>query len=228
MHSQTARFEGRTALITGSTGGLGVAIAHRLAAEGALVIVSGRSRTRGDAVVAGIRSDGGQAEFVTTDLSAGEQAIRLAVTAATDAAGGHLDILVNNAATILTPRPTADITEPELHDNFAVNVFAPFVLTGILAPEMARHGNGAIINIGSITGLRGANGSAVYCATKAAMHSLTTSWADEYGPLGVRVNAVAPGSFPDPDQMSADAFKARHASNIHGAILSVDGGWAAI
>ncbi|GLP81525.1 hypothetical protein TUM20984_29450 [Mycobacterium antarcticum] len=100
---------------------------------------------------------------------------------------------MNNAATLLMPTPTADITEGQLRDVFAVNVFAPLLLTGILAPQMARSGGGVIVNIGSITGLLGASGSAVYCANKAAIHSLTKSWADEYGPVGVRVNAMAPG-----------------------------------
>lgn len=253
MDSRHTRFGGRAALVTGSTGGLGVAIARRLAADGALVVVCGRNKTRGEAVVADIRGDGGEAHFVTADLSAGEQAISHAVAAATEAAGGHLDILVNNAATIFTPTPTADITEAELRESFAVNVFAPFVLTGVLAPEMVRRGRGAIVNIGSITGLRGANGSAVYCATKAALHSLTASWADEYGPSGVRVNAVAPGPIATerqeefapylepvlsrlpsrrmstPEEVAgAVAFLASDdASNVHGAVLSVDGGWAA-
>jgi NAD(P)-dependent dehydrogenase (short-subunit alcohol dehydrogenase family) len=254
MNSRNARLPGRTALVTGSTGGLGVAIARALAADGALVIVSGRNKTRGDAVVAHIRSVGGQAAFVAADLGAGEQEIRRVAAAATEAAGGHLDILVNNAATLLMPTPSADITESELHDVFAVNVFAPFLLTGLLAPEMARHGRGVVVNIGSITGLRGSAGSAVYCANKAAIHSLTKSWADEYGPSGVRVNAVAPGpiaterqeefaahlepllsrlpsrriSTPEEVAASVVFLASDDAANVHGAILSVDGGWAAV
>jgi len=254
MNSRSARLAGRTALVTGSTGGLGVAIALALAADGALVIVSGRNKTRGDAVVAHIRSVGGQATFVAADLGAGEQEIRRVATAATEAAGGHLDILVNNAATLLMPTPSADITESELHDVFAVNVFAPFLLTGLLAPEMARRGRGVVVNIGSITGLRGSAGSAVYCANKAAIHSLTKSWADEYGPSGVRVNAVAPGpiaterqeefaahlepvlsrlpsrriSTPEEVAASVVFLASDDAANIHGAILSVDGGWDAV
>jgi NAD(P)-dependent dehydrogenase (short-subunit alcohol dehydrogenase family) len=97
---------------------------------------------------------------------------------------GNLDILVNNAATLLMPTPTADVAEQVLTEAFAVNVFAPLLLTGLIAPEMARRGRGAIVNIGSIKGLRGASGSAVYSANKAAIHSFTKSWADEYGPSG--------------------------------------------
>ena len=117
------------------------------------------------------------AAFVAADLGAGNGGIRAVAEAATEAAGGHLDILVNNAATLLMPTPTADISEQELRDAFAVNVFAPFLLTGVIAPQMAAQRQGAIVNIGSITGLRGSSGSAIYSANKAAIHSFTKSWA---------------------------------------------------
>jgi NAD(P)-dependent dehydrogenase (short-subunit alcohol dehydrogenase family) len=252
MSQNTKRLAGRTALVTGSTGGLGVAIASALAAEGAFVIVSGRDKARGDAVVADIRSAGGTAEFVVADLGAGEHEVhQLAERAA--AAAGRIDILVNNAAMLLMPTPTAEISEKLLRDAFAVNVFAPFLLTGALAPAMVQRGEGAIVNIGSITGLRGSAGSAIYSANKAVIHSFTQSWADEYGPSGVRVNAVAPGPIATERQVefadhvepvlaripsrrmstpaevaAAVVFLASDdAANVHGAVLSVDGGWAA-
>jgi NAD(P)-dependent dehydrogenase (short-subunit alcohol dehydrogenase family) len=254
MSPNDTRLSGRTALVTGSTGGLGVAIAHALATSGAFVVVSGRDKSRGDTVVADIRSAGGDATFIAADLGAGDKEVRRLATRAIDAADGHLDILVNNAATLLMPTPTADISGQLLRDTFAVNVFAPFLLTGTIAPEMARHGNGAIVNIGSIAGLRGSSGSAIYGANKAVMHSFTKSWADEYGPSGVRVNAVAPGpiaterqqEFADhvqpmltrlpsrrmstPEEVAASVvfLASDDAANIHGAILSVDGGWAAV
>jgi NAD(P)-dependent dehydrogenase (short-subunit alcohol dehydrogenase family) len=216
-------------------------------------VVSGRDKARGDAVVEGIRAAGGQAAFVVADLGAGTDAVRDVADAAAEAARGSIDILVNNAATLLMPTPTADITEQELREAFTVNVFAPFLLTGVLGPRMAEQGHGAIVNIGSITGLRGSSGSAIYSATKAAIHSFTKSWADEYGPAGVRVNAVAPGpigterqaEFADhiapvlsrlpsrrmstPEEVAAAVLflASDDAANIHGAILSVDGGWAA-
>ncbi len=254
MSPNSTRLAGRTALITGSTGGLGVAIASALADEGAFVVVSGRDKQRGDAVVAGIRSAGGRAEFVAADIGAGEPEVRRLAEQATAAAGGRIDILINNAAMLLMPTPTADISEQLLREAFAVNVFAPFLLTGLLAPGMAERGHSAIVNIGSITGLRGSDGSAIYEANKAAIHSLTRSWAAEYGPFGVRVNAVAPGPIATERQeqyadhvapvlaripsrrMSTPAEVAAavvflasdDAANIHGATLSVDGGWAAV
>jgi len=155
---------------------------------------------------------------------------------------------------LLMPTPTAEISEELLRDAFAVNVFAPFQLTGAVAPAMVERGEGAIVNIGSITGLRGSAGSAIYSANKAAIHSFTQSWADEYGPFGVRVNAVAPGPIATERQkqfadhvapmlaripsrrMSTPAEVAAAvvflasdaAANIHGTVLSVDGGWAAV
>jgi NAD(P)-dependent dehydrogenase (short-subunit alcohol dehydrogenase family) len=254
MSPNTTQLSERTALVTGSTAGLGAAIAKALAAHGAFVIVNGRNSSRGEAVVDEIRSLGGRAAFVDGDLGAGKDEIHHLVTRATSAAGGHIDILVNNAATLLMPTPTAEITEQPLRQAFAVNVFAPFLLTGVLAPQMARNGKGAIVNIGSITGLRGSAGSAIYSATKAVIHSFTKSWADEYGPSGVRVNAVAPGpiaterqlEFADhvgpmltripsrrmstPQEVAAAVLflASDDAANIQGTVLSVDGGWAAV
>src|SRR5688500_14723702 len=155
MSPKNTRLAGRTALITGSTGGLGAAIARAFAEAGAFVVVSGRNKERGDQVVAGIRSAGGEATFVATDLIGGEASARALAEEATAAAGGRIDILVNNAATLLLPTPTAEISEQMLRDVFAVNVFAPFLLTGLVAPAMLERGHGAVVNIGSITGLRG-------------------------------------------------------------------------
>jgi NAD(P)-dependent dehydrogenase (short-subunit alcohol dehydrogenase family) len=254
MSPNDTRLAGRTALVTGSTGGLGVAIASALAAEGAFVVVSGRDKRRGDDVVAGIRSRGGRAEFVAADIGAGNAEVRRLAEQATAVAGGRIDILVNNAAMLLMPALTGDISEQALHDAFAVNVFAPFLLTGLVAPAMAHRGHGAIVNIGSIAGFRGSDGSAIYGANKAAVHSFTRSWAAEYGPSGVRVNAVAPGpisterqqEFADhvapvlaripsrrmstPEEVAATVvfLACDDAANIHGATISVDGGWAAV
>jgi len=225
-----------------------VAIARRLAAEGAHVVVTGRDTERGAAVIASIRAGGGSAEFVAADLGAGTDEVSRLVAAA-----GQVDILVNNAGLWAMPTPTADITESTLLQSYRTNVLAPFLLTGALAPAMAARGSGAVVNIGSITGFIGGDQSALYSSTKAAVHSLTKSWAAEYGPSGVRVNAVAPGpiateraleaadhvapvlaripsrrmSTPAEVASSVAFLASEDAGNIHGAILSVDGGWAA-
>lgn len=253
MSPNITRLQGRTALVTGSTGGLGVAIAKALAAQGAVVIVSGRNKERGDAVVAEIRATGGRAEFVAADLGAGAGEVQRLAQQATEAAGGQIDILVNNAGVWGMPEPTGAVTEQALLESYQTNVIAPFLLTGALVPAMVERGHGAVVNVGSITGLIGGDQSALYSSTKAAVHSLTKSWAVEYGPRGVRVNAVAPGPIATeraadvadeiapvlaripsrrmstPEEVAAAvAFLAGDdAGNIHGVVLSVDGGWAA-
>src|SRR4051794_5157785 len=239
---------GRTALVTGSTEGIGVAIACTLAAGGAQVIVSGRNAERGEQVVQSILDHGGEARFVAADLSTGDGVRALA------AAAGPVDILVNNAAMLLAPQPSADVPEDVIDQALSTNIKAVFLLTGLLAPAMADRGNGAIVNVGSINGLVGIAHSALYSATKAAIHSLTRSWAAEYGPSGVRVNTVAPGptitpimaAYADriqriiarapsqrpstPQQVAAAVafLVSDNAANIHGATLSVDGGLTAI
>jgi NAD(P)-dependent dehydrogenase (short-subunit alcohol dehydrogenase family) len=254
MSPNDTRLADRTALVTGSTGGLGAAFATVLAEQGAFVVVSGRNEARGRAVVKSIESNGGSAAFVPVDLGDGAAEVRRLAEEATAVADGRIDVLVNNAAMLLMPTPTADVTEQLVRDAFAVNVTAPFLLTGIVAPAMAERGYGSIVNIGSINGLIGMGGSALYSATKATIHSLTKSWADEYGPHGVRVNTVAPG--PSLTERSAEfaehlvpllaripsrrpntlsevaaavVFLASDAaSGINGATLSVDGGWSAV
>jgi NAD(P)-dependent dehydrogenase (short-subunit alcohol dehydrogenase family) len=243
----SARLQGRTALVTGSTDGIGAGIARTLADEGAFVVVSGRNSGRGEKVVAEIGEHGGSAAFVRADLAGGAAAARELADAAQAAAGGPLDILVNNAA-------TAEISEDVIDGALAVNIKSVILLTGLIAPDMAARGGGAIINVGSINGLVGMAGSALYSATKTAIHSLTKSWAAEYGPSGVRINTVAPGpttternvAFADhiapliarvpsrrmstlEEVAKAVVFLASDdASNIHGSTLSVDGGFSAV
>jgi NAD(P)-dependent dehydrogenase (short-subunit alcohol dehydrogenase family) len=250
----TARLQGQTALVTGSTDGIGAGIARALADEGAFVVVSGRSAAKGEKVVAEIAERGGAAAFVGADLAGGAAAARALADAARAAAGGPIDLLVNNAAMLIAPGPTAEIGEELIDGALAVNVKSVILLTGLIAPGMAARGGGAIVNVGSINGLVGMAGSALYSATKTAIHSLTKSWAAEYGPSGVRVNTVAPGptmterneAFADhiapliarlpsrrmsslDEVAKAVVFLASDdASNIHGATLSVDGGFSAV
>ena len=239
---------GRIALVTGSTDGIGVAIARALATGGAEVIVNGRNAERGEQVVQGILDGGGEARLVVADLSTPDGVRALA------AAAGPVDILVNNAAMLITPQPTADVAEDVIDRALAINIRAAFLLTGLLAPAMVERGSGAIVNVGSINGLVGMAHSALYSATKAAIHSLTKSWAAEYGPVGVRVNTVAPGPTVTPvlavyadriqrivdrapsqrpstpeEVAAAVAFLVSDAAaNIHGTTLSVDGGLTAV
>ena len=245
---------GSTALVTGSTSGIGAAIAATLAHHGAHVLVSGRDQDRGDRVVAGIREAGGQADFIRAELSGGAASGKdLAAQARPHAASGVIDILVNNAA-IGALAPTSDFPEDAFDAVIATNLTAPFYLVGELAPLMAAQGRGAIVNISSMAAQFAMPGMSVYGATKAALLLLTKSWAAEFGPHGVRVNAVVPGPTRTPgsaelgavlDQLAAQAPAGRvadpseiasavtylasdAASFIHGTALSVDGGRTAV
>jgi NAD(P)-dependent dehydrogenase (short-subunit alcohol dehydrogenase family) len=188
----TGRLEGKTALVTGATSNIGRAIAEEFAAEGAHVVVSGRSGQRGTEVVDGIRSRGGRAEFVQADLDGSPEASRALAQEATSVLGGRIDILVNNAG-IYPGGSTPAIDEKTFDQVYAVNVKAPFFLTAAIAPAMVEAGGGAIINLGSWIARLGVPSSPLYSSTKGAVETLTRAWAAEFGPEGVRVNAISPG-----------------------------------
>jgi NAD(P)-dependent dehydrogenase (short-subunit alcohol dehydrogenase family) len=178
--------EGKVALVTGATSGLGRAAALQLAAQGATVIVHGRDGGRGAAVVKEIESAGGSARFVGADLSQPAEAVRLAAEV------GEVDILVNNAG-FAWFGPTEKLAADTLDQLFAANVQAPYLLVSVLAPKMVARGYGVIINVASRAGAVGQPTTAAYGATKAALASLTRSWSAEFGPAGVRVNSISPG-----------------------------------
>jgi NAD(P)-dependent dehydrogenase (short-subunit alcohol dehydrogenase family) len=250
--STSARLSGRTAIVTGSTSGIGAAIARALAAHGAQVVVSGRDTARGKGVVEEIRAAGGRADLVTVDLGGTYDELRTFATEAIAALGGRVDILVNNAG-IYPATPTPDLSDADLDAMLAVNIRAPHVLVAAIAPAMAERGSGAIVNIGSWMARVGSPFAAMYTATKAADEQLTRAWAAEFGPRGVRVNTVAPGvtltpgnesSRPVLDAMTANTpggvvVRPEHiasgvvflasddAAMVHGTILDVDGGISA-
>jgi NAD(P)-dependent dehydrogenase (short-subunit alcohol dehydrogenase family) len=245
--------DGAVALVTGATRGIGEATALLLASRGAHVLVTGRDAECGRRVVERVHSDGGSAEFLRASLDDAQSCQRMAAEA--EAVAGHVDILINNAA-IAVFGPTAAIRENDFDACFAVNVKAPFYLVGALAPAMAERGHGVIVNVSTMVASFGTAGSAVYAGSKAALNLLTKSWAAEYGPRGVRVNAVAPGptatdharaQFTDggldammhhtparrvatPTEIAeVIAYLASDAASfIHGAILPADGGRTAV
>jgi NAD(P)-dependent dehydrogenase (short-subunit alcohol dehydrogenase family) len=186
------RLHGRTALVTGATSNIGRAIAIAFGAEGASVVVSGRDARRGAEVVQTIAAAGGRASFVPALLDGSAHASRQLATDAAGAFGAPLDVLVNNAG-IFPGDATAATDEATFDEVFAVNVKAPFFLTAAIAPQMAERGGGAIINLGSWVARLGIPVGSLYASTKGAMETLTRAWAAEFGPAGVRVNAISPG-----------------------------------
>jgi NAD(P)-dependent dehydrogenase (short-subunit alcohol dehydrogenase family) len=173
----------KTALVTGGTAGIGLACARLLAHEGASVIISGRDAERGKAAAAGID---GSVRFVQADLSDIESVKSLVAQA------GDVDILVNNAASFPAAL-TVDQEVTTFEKTFDTNVRGTYFLAAGLVPGMLRRGHGSIINVTSMVASKGVPGAGVYSASKAAMESLTRTWAAEFGSHGVRVNSVAPG-----------------------------------
>jgi len=175
-------FTGQTALITGGTAGIGLACARLMAGEGATVIITGRDVDRGESAV-GIHE---RVRFVQADLSdlgSVESLVRQAP---------EVDILVNNAASF-PGALTVDQDIASFQHTFDTNVRGAYFLTAGVVPGMLQRGRGSIVNVTSMVALKGVPGSSVYAASKAAVESLTRTWAAELGPQGIRVNSVAPG-----------------------------------
>lgn len=184
-----SKLEGKTALVTGASKGIGAAIAKALAAEGAAVVVNYASSKAGaDAVVAEITQAGGKAIAVQGNIA--DAADAQSVVTQTVEKFGRLDILVNNSG-VYEFAPIEDISEPHYRKQFDVNVLGLLLVTQA-ATKHLRTG-ASIINIGSLVSRITPPGSAVYTATKAAVEGITGALARELGPRGIRVNALNPG-----------------------------------
>lgn len=184
---------GHVAIVTGSTGmGLGTDIAHAFAAEGAAVVVTGRTESRGLEVRDAIVDAGGEASFVAADLSIEEDCSRLVQE--TVERHGTLSVLVNNAVTSQRiDAPVADLSTEAWLQTVLVNLTAPFWLCRAALGPMLRGGGGSIVNIGSRVALRGSPNLAAYTASKGGLHALTRSITMDYGRQGIRCNTIAPG-----------------------------------
>jgi len=247
MTSNTA-----TALITGGTSGIGRATARKLAELGIHVLAVGRDAEAGKKTIGEIRAAGGEADLILADLQDAASA-HTVVKKAIELGNGHVDILINNVG-IYPFGPTHEMTEEQFDRVFSINVKVPYFLVAELAPLMAERGKGAIVNVSTMVADYGVPGMSLYVSSKAAINLLTKTWAAEYGPRGVRVNAVSPGPTLTEGtkamgeglaQLAAQAPAGRpatadeiaeaivflateRASFINGAKLAVDGGRTAI
>jgi NAD(P)-dependent dehydrogenase (short-subunit alcohol dehydrogenase family) len=178
----------QTALITGGTAGIGLACTRLMAREGALVIITGRDERRGKEAAAGIDGD---VRFIQADLSDLDSVKSLVQQA------GNVDILVNNAASFPAAL-TIDQKVESFEKTFDTNVRGTYFLAAGLVPGMIERGRGSIINVTTMGAVKGVPGASAYSASKAAVESLTRTWAAEFGAHGVRVNSVAPGPTKTP------------------------------
>lgn len=185
--------QGKVALVTGGSRGLGRAMVLGLAQAGADVVIASRKLENCERLAAEVRGLGRQALAVSAH--AGDIAQLDALIEKSYERFGHVDILVNNAGTNPTTAPLAQ-QPPELFQKiFDVNTKGPWYLASRLAPRMAGHGGGVVVNVVSVGGLRPPALQGFYAATKAALDALTRVMAAEWAADGIRVNSLAPGSF---------------------------------
>ena len=193
----TQKLEGKVAVITGGNSGIGRAAALALAKQGAAVAIGARREDEGNAVVEEIKSQGGQAIFVKTDVTDASQ-VEALVAAAVSEFGG-LDIAFNNAGIEgAALAPMMDETEDNARRVLEVNYFGLWHSMRAEIPELQKRGGGVIINTTSVAGLRGFPAFSSYVSSKFAVEGLSRSVAQEVAPLGIRVNTVAPGPIETP------------------------------
>ena len=189
------RLAGKVAIVTGGTSGLGRAGAIRFAREGAKVAVASRRQAEGRQVVADIESEGGDAIFVRTDVTAPEE-VEALVTAA-EQRFGRVDVLYASAGVMLTGTAT-ETSEDVFGLVMDVNVGGMFRLAKYGIPALDRSGGGSIVLTASELGLVGASGTVVYCASKGAVVNMVRALAIDCGPMGIRVNCLCPGPIDTP------------------------------
>ncbi|HEY2733785.1 MAG TPA: SDR family oxidoreductase [Polyangiales bacterium] len=183
--------KGRTALITGSSRGIGRAIAERMAEAGARVIVSSRKKPACDEVVSAIQRAGGEATAIACNIS--EKSELQALVAKTRAVYGAIDVLVCNAAVNPHFGLTQEIPDSAFQKVLDCNIRSNHWLCQLVIPEMAQRKDGAVIIVSSIGGLKGSAALGTYGLSKAADMALARNLAVEWGPSNVRVNCIAPG-----------------------------------
>jgi NAD(P)-dependent dehydrogenase (short-subunit alcohol dehydrogenase family) len=188
------RLEGRVAFITGGGSGIGKAIGEAFANEGARVVAAGLTLAKTEAVARGIEAAGGEALGVAVDV-ADKASVQAAIGQAIDRYG-RIDILVNNAG-LSVGDTILDFDEEAWDRNLDVVLKGIYLCSREVLPGMIERGSGVILNVGSVNGLMGL-GESAYSAAKAGMVNLTQNMAIHYGPKGIRVNCIAPGTIRTP------------------------------
>jgi 3-oxoacyl-[acyl-carrier protein] reductase len=186
-----SKLEGKVALVTGASKGIGAGIARELATAGAAVVVNyATDRAEADSVVVAITAAGGRATAVQGDVSKSAEVAQL--LAETNRIFGTLDILVNNAG-VYTPMPLEAVTEDEFHREFNTNVLGPLMVIRESLKHFGPNG-GSVINIGSAASRMCPPGYSIYAASKSALDAITGVLAKELAPRNIRVNSVNPGA----------------------------------
>lgn len=200
-------FQDKVVLITGGSRGLGKAMSLGFAGQGAKVVVASRKLEACEALAADIRATGGEALAVAANTGSTEDLDRLVDTVI--AHYGRVDVLVNNAGINIAFGPLAELSPEAFDKMYQVNQRGPWYLASRLAPHMGDSGGGVVINVLSVSALKPPALMGFYAATKAALEALTKVMAQEWAPLNIRVNAIAPGTY--------------HSDLTDGAIASIPG-----
>ncbi|MCC5972607.1 MAG: SDR family oxidoreductase [Rubellimicrobium sp.] len=190
------RLKGKIAAITGAADGIGHAIAKAMAAEGACVVLSDIDADKGEAAAKALRDGGAEAEFIRCDVA--EEGDIRAMIERTLTWGGRIDVLVNNAAVAIGGMPVHEMTDDQWHRLIAVNLTSVFRGCKYALPHMIAQGSGSIINMASAQGHIGLDGWTAYAGAKGAVMAMTRQMAVEFGPAGIRVNSISPGTIATP------------------------------
>lgn len=250
------RLEGKSAVVTGASSGMGKCIVERFVREGACVVAVARRGERLEELAASLAGAPGRVIPFAGDISL--QEVNEGAIARAAEAFGRLDVLVNNAGIMDDMSPIGDFTNEKMQQLYAVNVFGPmFAMRRAVQVFLEQGGGGSIINVASVGAMRSCAG-AIYCGSKAALVAMTKNTAYMYQPQGIRCNAIAPGGFAteisssmgmpnmagydrvknvlatapapgDPAQIANAALylASDEAAYVSGEVLVVDGGWIA-